>query len=153
MKITPFEVRERQFKVRLFKGYDIQEVDVYLDLVAQEIEELLEENSILRDENRRLTEQLKQYQQTENTIKEALVSLQKATQEIKATAEREAQVIISEAELKAEQILREADGHRANILAEAEKIKGQKAQLAASLRANLESHLRLLEGAEGEKTG
>lgn len=149
MKITPFEVRERQFKVRLFKGYDVQEVDVYLDLVAQELEELFEENGVVRDENRQLTEQLKRYQQTENTIKEALVSLQKATQEIKATAEREAQVILSEAELKAEQILREADEHRVGIMTEVERVKGQKAQLAASLRASLETHLRLLEEREG----
>ncbi len=148
MKITAFEVRERQFKVRLFKGYDIQEVDVYLDLVAQEMEELSEENNILRDENRRITEQLKQYQQTENTIKEALISLQKATQEIKATAEREAQVIISEAELKGVQTLREADEHRASIMAEVERIRGQKAQLTASLRASLESHLRMLQDSE-----
>ena len=44
MKITPLDIQQQQFRVR-FRGFDMVEVDNFLDLLANEFEELLKENT------------------------------------------------------------------------------------------------------------
>ena len=43
MKTSPQDVRQQQFKLK-FRGFDIEEVDNYLELIAVELEELNKEN-------------------------------------------------------------------------------------------------------------
>ena len=48
--LTPLDVRNKRgdFK-KLLRGYDPQEVDVFLELVAERLEELVRDNVHLRD--------------------------------------------------------------------------------------------------------
>jgi len=52
MKITPLDIQQQQFRVR-FRGFDMVEVDNFLDVLANEFEELLKENSQIREEDHR----------------------------------------------------------------------------------------------------
>ena len=63
MKITPLDIQQKQFPVK-FRGFGIEEVDSFLELVREEFEELLRENSKLREEFRRMENQLKEYKAT-----------------------------------------------------------------------------------------
>jgi len=49
VQITPLDIHNQQFKVR-FRGFDIREVDQFLDVVARELEERIEENGQLREQ-------------------------------------------------------------------------------------------------------
>ncbi len=40
MKITPLDIRKQEFKAG-FKGYDKNEVNVFLEMIAKEMEELI----------------------------------------------------------------------------------------------------------------
>ena len=43
MKITPLDIRQQQFTVR-FRGFDAEEVDTFLEMIADEYEELMRRN-------------------------------------------------------------------------------------------------------------
>ena len=49
MKITPLDIRQQQFSVR-FRGFDAEEVDTFLEMIADEYETVIEENRKLKEE-------------------------------------------------------------------------------------------------------
>ena len=49
MRITPLDIQQKQFATRL-RGFDMEEVDSFLELIREEMEELLRENANLREE-------------------------------------------------------------------------------------------------------
>ena len=53
MKVTPLDIQQQQFKTR-FRGFDIREVDTFLEQMAETVENLQRENQNLGDEVRRL---------------------------------------------------------------------------------------------------
>ena len=52
MRITPHDIRQQQFTVRMFRGFDPQEVDAFLEDVADDYESLLKENQLLKEQIR-----------------------------------------------------------------------------------------------------
>ena len=54
MKITPLDIQQQQFKGKMFGGLDPEDVDTFLQLVAGELEELIRENTELKDQARRV---------------------------------------------------------------------------------------------------
>ena len=52
MRITPMDIRQQQFTVRMFRGFDAQEVDTFLEDLADDYETLLKENSSSRSSSR-----------------------------------------------------------------------------------------------------
>src|SRR5229473_2767108 len=50
MRITPLDVRQQQFTVRMFRGFDVQEVDAFLQDVAEDYETILKENALLKEQ-------------------------------------------------------------------------------------------------------
>jgi len=149
MKITPLDIQQQQFRVR-FRGFDMVEVDNFLDLLANEFEELLKENSRIGEEERRKTERISQLEAGEKEPRDTLVSVQRITEEMKNNARKEGELIIEEAKLNARKILEAAQGQALQIEGEINQLKRQRAEFEASLRATVEMHWRLLESTEEE---
>ena len=60
IEITPLDIQQHQFSVR-FRGFDIQEVDEFLEQIANTLEALYDENERISEENEALKqEQLKE---------------------------------------------------------------------------------------------
>jgi len=76
MRITPLDIQQKQFATR-FRGFDMEEVDSFLELIREELEELLRENANLREEARRFEKQLKEYKNIEMTLRDTLVKTRK----------------------------------------------------------------------------
>jgi cell division initiation protein len=104
MKVTPLDIQQQQFKTR-FRGFDIREVDAFLEQMAETVESLQKENQNLGDEVRRLELEIQGYRKREETFKRALLNSQKVLDQMKDNARRSAELIIAEAEVKAEKIL------------------------------------------------
>jgi cell division initiation protein len=147
MKITPLDIQQQQFRVR-FRGFDMVEVDNFLDLLANEFEELLKENSQIREEDRRKMERITQLEAGEREVRDTLVSVQRITEEMKNNARREGELIIEEAKLNARKILESAQAQASQVVAEINQLKRQRAEFEASLRATIEMHWRLLESTQ-----
>lgn len=144
MKITPLDIRQQQFNVR-FRGFDAEEVDTFLEMIANEYEEIIEENKKLKGELEKKKEQIKLYMENEEKLKRMLKSNQKLKDEIAGTAGKEAQLIIKDAELRAREILGSSHKEVEKIKIEIQELKKHKKQLQVKIRSIIESYLNLLE--------
>lgn len=144
MRITPLDIQQKQFATR-FRGFDMEEVDSFLELIREEMEELLRENANLREEARRYEKQLKEYKNIETTLKDTLISTQQMVEEYRSTAKKEADLIIKEAELKAEEMLRDAQEKIVKIHEDITDLKGVRRHFKEELKRLVESHLRMME--------
>jgi cell division initiation protein len=144
MRITPLDIQQKQFSSRL-KGFDMEEVDSFLELIREEMEELLRENSNLREESKRFEKQLKDYKNIETTLKDTLISTQQMVEDYKNTAKKDAELIKKESELRAEEILRGAQDQVVKIHEDITDLKGIRRHFKEELKRLIESHLRMME--------
>lgn len=144
MKITPLDVDQQQFH-RVFRGCDAEEVHGFLDLVSRELEELIRENNHLKEELRRRDQQISEFREHESQLREALVSANRMTGEIKQSARKEGELITAEAELRAEKIISGAQDRVVRLTDEIQELRRQKARLLSELGAIVDGHRRLLD--------
>lgn len=145
--MTIEEIRDKKFNTKLF-GYGPQEVDGFLSVVAEAFEELTNEAGTLAEEVKRLSDDLELYKGREESIIKTMMTSQKVCEDMKKNAEKESQIILAEAETKAERILEEAEKKASTIRDEIMEIRRQKIQLEESLRAILNTHLKLIDISE-----
>lgn len=143
MNITPAEIREKRFKTKVM-GYNTNEVDAFMSMLADWFEELLKEVVKLRDEVKRLDADLELYKGREESIKKTMMTAHKVYEDTKKNAEREGQIIMQEAELRAEKFLGEANQRLMQTENEILEIKRQKVKFEESLRSLLATHYKLL---------
>ena len=148
MKITPIDIQQQQFKGKMLGGLDPDDVDAFLQTVAAEMENLVRENSELREQQSRQNRELLDMAEKEKELREVMLSAQRVIEEMKANAQKEAALIIGEAELKAERIVADSERQLADLKAAIEDIRRQKIQFEVSLRSLLDSHARMLSGDE-----
>lgn len=144
MKITPLDIYQREFSRKKIGGLDETEVNEFLKKVGREYEGLYAENKSLKDQVERLTAQMKDYLELEKTLKQTLISAQKASGELKNNAEKEAELIVKEAEIQAERILDEARSEAEMTARDIRELKKQKRMLKVELKTVLESYLAML---------
>jgi len=143
-RLTPVEIQKRRFRI-CFRGFDQKEVSTFLETVSNEMEELLLENQKLREENQRRKQEIEEYQGLESTLKSTLITAQKTIDEMKANAEKEAALIVSQAQIQAEKSLEDAQRRLSQLVDEINALKTEKIRFEASLRSELELHLKILE--------
>jgi cell division initiation protein len=149
MKITPLDIQQQKFKIR-FRGFDPQEVDLFLEQIADGFESLLKENEKLQEEIRRLGNESQGYKKREETFKRALLNSQKVLEQMKENAQKSSELIIAEAEVKAEKILNKAHNRLAQLHEDIAELKRQRMQIEVQIGAIIEAHTKLLEmGKEG----
>ena len=144
MNITPLDIQQQQFKGKMLGGLDPNDVDSFLQMVASEMESLLRENSELKEQVRKFTQQLEEFSQREVTLRETMLAAQKVTEEMKANAQKEANLLVSEAELKGERILADAENRLLQLNNQVYEIKRQKLQFETNLKSLVEAHLKML---------
>ncbi|MFB3852180.1 MAG: DivIVA domain-containing protein [Acidobacteriota bacterium] len=105
--LSPIEIQSHNFRTQL-KGYDKDDVKLFLSAVAESYQELSLENASLRKEVERLSASLDEFKSRENLLKDALYLAQKTADDLKSNAEKEAETILKEAELKGEKQIKDA---------------------------------------------
>ena len=152
MKITPIDIQQQQFKIK-FRGFDVREVDTFLEQTANFVEALLSRNKILREEIRRLKLEGQGYKKREETFKRAMLHSEKVLEQMKQNAQKSAELTIADAEVKAEKTLSRAQNRLAQLHEDITELKRQRMQIEVQIRSILESHSKLLEiGKEESKT-
>jgi cell division initiation protein len=144
MRLTPLDIRQQQFKVRAFRGLDPQEVDVFLEDVAEDYEALLKENAILKEQLGVLEERSRGLSEHEKALQETLVTTHRLAEDMKENARRENQLIVREAELTAEKLVEEGRVEAARLRSEIDGLRRTRRQLMEDLRSTLERYHRLL---------
>jgi cell division initiation protein len=144
MRITPIDIQQHQFRSRVL-GYDKAAVDRFLELVAEELEEVHRQNNESKEELARCRASLEEMRQREANLKETLLTTQRVTDELKANARREAELVVAEAQLQGQKIVQDAEEQRMRLVADIRDLQRRKVAFESGLRAQVESHLRLLE--------
>lgn len=144
MRITPLDIQQKQFSTRL-RGFDMEEVDSFLELIREEMEELLRENANLREEARRFEKQLKDYKNIEHTLRDTLINTQQMSEEYKVTAKKDAELKIKEAELQAHEIIKKAQDKVVQIHEDITDLKGVRRHFKEEVKRLIESHLSMIE--------
>ena len=117
MPIRPIDVRRKEFK-NSFRGYDANQVDDFLDAVADEFERAHTENSRMREEVSSLRDRLQQFEELEGSIRAALVHAEQAANDLRRSASREAEDLRLSAQREADLTIREAKSRSHQMLAE-----------------------------------
>lgn len=144
MKLTPLDIQQQQFRIK-FRGFDIHEVDAFLEQMADSFEVLQNENTALNEDIRRLKLESQGYKEREETFKRAMLNSQKVLDQMKQNARKSAELLIADAEVKAEKILNRAHNRLAQIHEDIAELKRQRMQIEVQIRSIIESHSRLLE--------
>jgi cell division initiation protein len=144
MRITPMDIRKQQFTLKLFRGFDVQEVDAFLDDVADDYEKVVKENMLLKEQLNALEERLKGVEEREKLLQETLVTTQRVAEEMKESARREAKLLVREAELQGDKLLEEARADEAKLRREISSLKRLRRQLAEEIKGTVEMYQRLI---------
>ena len=148
--LTPLDVRKQEFR-RTLRGYEPVGVDDFRIRVADELERVLRERSVLEERVSALAEQLRVVRERERAMNEALVAAQQLRQETRATAEREAQVILREAEAEARRIREAAQAAEAEARGRVADVERQFQAYLAGYRALLERQAAELKALEAQR--
>lgn len=144
MQFTPLDIQEQQFKIR-FRGFDVREVDAFLEQIADTFKSLQSNNISLQDEISRLKLENQAYRQREETFKRALLNSQKVLEQMKKNAQKSAELIIADAEVKAEKLLNRAHSRLAQLHEDIAELKRQRIQIEIQVRSILENHTKFLD--------
>jgi len=144
MKITPLDIQHMVFKVRL-RGYDRQDVDRFLEELAQMVDVLNRENAALRDKLGLTETELTDSKKAETALTRTLVSTQTMAESLKESAKRDAEMIVKEAEIMAGELMRDARQEMAALQRELSDLRKYRALAVERLRATLRNFDRMLE--------
>jgi cell division initiation protein len=144
MGVTPLVIKQKEFSTR-FRGFDVQEVDTFLEEVAREFESQEAAIEQLRQENHRLNLENQGYRKREESMRNAMIQSQRVLDQMKENAEKSAQVTIANAEVEAEKILNRTHKRLSQLHSDITELKRQRIQLEMQISSVLESHSKLLE--------
>ena len=144
MKMTPLDIQQQQFRIK-FRGFDVREVDTFLELMANAFESLQSENIRLHQEIKRLQHEVHGYREREESFKRAMLNSQKVLEQMKENARKSAELVIAEAEVKAEKILSRAQNRLSQLHEDIAELKRQRSQIEVQIRSVIEGHAKLLE--------
>lgn len=149
MKITPLDIQQAGFKVRL-RGYDRQEVDAFLDAVTEDYEASIRENGVLREKLTGYESQVAELKKKEATLTSTLMKAQELVEGMKHNAQKEAEMVVKEAELKAEALNRSAYEELSAVRREILDLQKQKTLFLERACSLVRIFQRVLESEERE---
>jgi cell division initiation protein len=150
--LTPLDVRKKRGDFRrLLRGYDPEEVDTFLELVAERLESLVKENLALTERVEGMAGRLEALEGKEKAVQDALVTAQKLREEVADQSRREADLLRKEAEAEVERRLREAEGLIGERQRALEDLERNRMKFLKAFRSLLERELDAVEVEEARR--
>jgi cell division initiation protein len=144
MKITPLDIQQMVFRTKL-RGYDREEVNRFLEELAQTVESLNRDNALLRERLAMTEQQVSELKRTETTLSNTLVAAQSLADDVKRSANRDAELIVKEAELKAGEVIRQARVELGETQRDLSQLQKQRLLMVERMRATLHTFERMLD--------
>jgi len=151
MTLTPEDIQTTQFHVR-FRGFDVEEVDAFLEKVAEELLAANEENKLLAEKVETLTEEMASYHDKEKTLQNVIFSAQNIADEMKEKSRNESEEIVNNAREEADALRRDAAAEIVGLEKELDRLNGLRSQAKDELRSMLQAYLARIEEGTGEST-
>ena len=135
---------------KTFRGYDPKVVDQLLRELSTSLEGLYAERTALKQQITSLEKDLSEYREAQALMRDALVSAQRAADELKDRTEKESTEIIELARVEASEISSQAVLEKEHAEAGLRRLRSQEQELRASYKVLLAAALDRLEGDEGD---
>ena len=142
--LTPLDIENKRFAKQRIGGYNVDEVDDFLDELTLEYGKLYKENAELKERREELDSDVGKYKNIENTLQNTLIMAQKTADEITAVAKQQAEQIIKDAEYTAKNSVDELNTQIMIKERELEDLKKQFDVYKAKMESLLISQLELL---------
>ena len=104
--ITPLDIENKKFNKQMMNGYNVEEVDEFLDEIQTDYEKNYKELATARTKIEELTVSLSHYKNIETTLQNTLVMAQSTAEEVKNVARQQSEQIIIEAQKQSEELVR-----------------------------------------------
>ena len=142
--ITPLDIENKKFSRQSIKGYNVEEVDDFLDELTIDYEKIYKQVGEATKKASDMEEELKKYKNIENTLQNTLVMAQTTADEIKELAKQQADQIVKEAQGTAKQEVIEIEQSIVTKRKELEDLEKQIDVYKAKMESLLISQLELL---------
>ena len=129
--MTPQEVGSRSFAKATLGGYNLAQVDEFLDALTEDYTALYNENAILKNKLKVLSETVEEYRATDNAMRKALLAAQNMADDIVEDARKKQAELVGEAEKAARQRM---DELRRSIDAEEYRLRQAQESTAAYVK-------------------
>ena len=154
MKITSLDIRKQEF-ARTFRGYDIDEVDSFLQVVATGWQEMVDELRRSEEKTHEQRLKLQHYMKVEEALEEALQTARTSARQTVEGAEKKANSLLEDAENRIVDMQKDSDLNRLHVKRETAQYAVRQQEIVAKLRAFLVSEMEILrhfESTTGEQT-
>ena len=126
---TPQQIEQISFGKATFGGYDMNDVDEFLEPLTEDYITLYKENALLKSKMRVLVGKLEEYRKSETTMKDAMVNAQMTCDKMVAEAEAKCAEMLAAANAAAAHNV-----YNANALVAAENSRVEEARKAAAAK-------------------
>lgn len=133
--LTPQNIQEQEFNKAVFGGYDMAAVDDFLETVGEDYTALFKENAVLKGKLKVLVDKVEEYRSTEDSMRMALLTAQKMSDDIMAETRAKCDEMLREAQAKADATVA---GVKSRADAEEARLASVKAETAKFVQLNRE---------------
>ncbi|PKQ28610.1 MAG: hypothetical protein CVT63_01825 [Candidatus Anoxymicrobium japonicum] len=116
MSLTPMDIHHKEFKSARFGGYNEEDVDLFLDVVAEEFEKLIQENNDNNIQAEHLKKRLSEFEEMQMSLQTALLAASKSAEAVKEQAGQESEALISKTRQESESLIRGAQEQARHML-------------------------------------
>ncbi|MGT2845773.1 DivIVA domain-containing protein [Streptococcus massiliensis] len=161
MAITALEIKDKTFASK-FRGYDVDEVDEFLDIIVRDFEDLVRSNHDKDAHIRNLEERLNYFDEMKDSLSQSVLIAQDTAEKVKTAAndqantvlrqaEQDSQRLLEEAKYKANEILRQATDSAKKVAVETEELKNKTRIFHQRLKSTVEAQLAIINSSEWEE--
>ncbi len=145
--LTPLDIENKKFAKQIMNGYNVEEVDDFLDELTKDYEKLYREVSESKNKLEDMEENISKYKNIESTLQNTLVMAQNAADEVRDVAKKQAEQIVNEAQAEAKKAVEDLEQELMIKRKEAEDLQKQFDVYKAKMESLLISQLELLKEA------
>jgi cell division initiation protein len=145
--LSPDDVRDQKLKRRM-RGYNRDDVEGLLEQVVASYEQVWRERDELRAKVTGLEQELAPMRESEEHLRNTLVTAERSAAEVRAEAERKAEELLEQARKEVREHQAAVEREHSRLNAEIRRLELVERELHASLRAFLLAGLELVEDHE-----
>lgn len=144
MKFSPLSIKKQDFS-RSVRGFDKEEVQAFLEKLADEFEDLLMENETFKKDLDDANEKLTEFRKIEKNLQGTLLKAQESSSKAIESTKKQTSLMIKEAEIKASQIIEKARENANAIRSAVINLREERDLIISKLKAVITSQANLLE--------
>lgn len=143
MEFSPIDIKSQKFSKKI-KGYDVTEVENFLEMVSDDLEKLYGEYYDLKEELVKKNQDIAGYKEKDKAISEAILMVQSVSGDIKKAAIAEAEAIKKSAIVESEKIVGNANRKYIEIANHINDLLNKRLIIMDSIKNLLSTNMNLI---------